>query len=116
MNYNNINNFAQKYINSDEIKYLPSDKIRPSENEMFLVNNLFQDDDRTNLRDKIVSNIHEPIIVAILFVCFSCSSIDELLIKLPYVNNNLSLLFIKICLLMIIVIFMRMYFNKSSNK
>jgi hypothetical protein len=106
------------YENSDEIKYLPSDKIKPSESELFIIKNLFQpdDDDKPNLGDKIINNIYEPIIISILFICFSCSSIDDFLKKLPYITTNSHLLFVKICLLMIVVFFIRFYANKKGFK
>jgi len=80
----------KKDRNADYIVNLPYNKIQPSDDDLQMIEILFNDPTTNSL----IKEFMESIIIIILFIIVSCSFTDDLLKKILPVNYSTSLLLI----------------------
>lgn len=88
--------------NGDIIKQLPTDNDIPSDREIKIMNELFEE--QTNMASNIASKNKNIIFIGILFMLFSSSILDNLIKKyIPVAINNYLLIVIKTLVFMLSV-------------
>jgi hypothetical protein len=89
-----------QYTDADSINSLPVNQIQPSHNELKIVNTLFEQHGKSI--NKIVSEAKGAVLVGVLFILFSLTQIDDLVMRIiPMASTSpYTLLFIKSGLMM----------------
>jgi len=105
-----MNGYDIKYgeaIKYDIISNLPTDQSIPSEQELLLLNSLFEEK-KAPIR-RIVNEAYEPFFVGILFVILSIPKIDEMInLYIPVTQNSIYfLLLTKMFIIMIAFWFLK---------
>lgn len=103
---------------SDDIENLPLDKTYiPTQNERAIVDSLFGVQDKSVL-NKIVNELKDLVLIAILFILFSLKNVDEFIQKVIPVSQNsvyILLLIKTIAFVSVFWIFKNFYLSQSNN-
>jgi hypothetical protein len=103
---------------SDDIENLPLDKTYiPTQNERAIVDSLFGVQNKSVL-NKIVNELKDLVLIAILFILFSLKNVDEFIQKvIPASQNSLYILLLikTIAFVTIFWIFKNFYLSQSNN-
>lgn len=93
-------------IRGDPIQSLPIDNTPPSENQMKMVNTLFEHNPR--MVDRIAHQMKDGLIIASLFVLFSLPVVDDMIKKfIPSAENSLVLMGFKALCVVLIYFFIK---------
>jgi hypothetical protein len=103
---------------SGDIENLPLDKTYiPTQNERAIVDSLFGVQNKSVL-NKIVNELKDLVLIAILFILFSLKNVDEFIQKvIPASQNSLYILLLikTIAFVTIFWIFKNFYLSQSNN-
>jgi hypothetical protein len=76
----------------DNINGLPIDKNPPTQNELYLVNNIFEEPNKGILA-KLKEDMKDTVLIALLFIAFSLPQIDGIIHKIiPSTTNSTYIL------------------------
>ena len=102
-------------INYDTISNLPTDQSIPSEQELLLLNSLFEEK-KTPIR-RIVNEAYEPFFVGILFVIFSSPQIDTLInLYIPVTQNSIYFLLLTKMFIVMILFWIIKHFHLNLKR
>lgn len=99
----------------DNINTLPIDKTPPTQDELYLVNNLFEEPNKSILT-KLMGDMKDTILIAILFILFSLPQINEIIHKIvPATTNSIYILLVIKAIIMACTWWIIKYFYLSRK-
>jgi hypothetical protein len=102
-------------INYDVISNLPTDQSIPSEQELLLINSLFEEK-KTPIK-RIVNEAYEPFFVGILFVILSIPKVDEMInLYIPVTQNSIYFLLLTKMFIIMILFWIIKHFHLNLKK
>ena len=102
-------------INWDTISNLPTDQSIPSEQELLLLNSLFEEK-KTHIRH-IANEAYEPFFVGILFVILSIPKVDEMInLYIPVTQNSIYFLLLTKMFIIMISFWILKHFHLNLKK
>ena len=101
-------------MSGDYIENLPTDKTKPSEEQINLVNNIFKKNCST--MDRLASEFKEGMVIAILFVVFSLPQVDGIIQRfVPSADNVMVLTGVKAVIVVLLFYFIRNFHLAKRN-
>ena len=93
----------------DILQNLPTDKTEIDENEMEVVNLLFENEEDKNSLGRIMNEAYEPLILGSLFMIFNLSYMNNILVTvIPCINGSeIFTLVLKTVLFMLLFWFLK---------
>jgi hypothetical protein len=102
-------------LGGDNISSLPTDKTPPSQDEIHMVNTLFNEHNQGIFR-KIMGDMKDTVLIALLFIIFSLPQIDEFIQKfIPSTTKSTYILLFLKAIMMASVWWIIRYFYLSRK-
>lgn len=109
----NINNPSSQK-NGDDINLLPVDENPPSHEEIEIVEKFFKQ--KMTTFQKIMSHTKDVLIVGILFILFSLTQIDDIIVKfIPSAQSPYILLLIKAGFFMLVYFILKNWYLSRKH-